>query len=101
MMDAIGREPVYLVDGEPQALDRPVADIFEGELVRVRALVTDQANKASSPLGIGEKRNEVAAFERYVRLAVGGGAARLDVGHVESLVIGAALKPDSELVPHR
>src|SRR6266851_686245 len=102
VMDPVGREPLHSRDVDAHPLQEPLAHIVPA---RFHALLlhigTDGADQPCAPLVCErEDRGEVARVQRHVQLAVHQRSARLDVGYVEKMLVGAARRADVEPFAH-
>ena len=94
MVDMVDREPIHLVDLEPQRPGGKVADIVEAELVEVLPLAWfDRPDQADATL-VRQRENgqEVGFVEFPVQVAVECRARARHVGDVEGLRVGPAGK---------
>src|SRR6516165_9090114 len=92
VVDAIGREPVDLLDFDLEIVDDPPADILE--LERIGMLGAFASHRADQPRtsfsGERKYREEVGLFEIGMEFAVDRWAAGLDVRDIEQVLVGAA-----------
>ena len=102
MMDMVGREPVHFLNFDLEIFDRAILHVFE--LQRIRAIGPLVSHRADQPrlarAGQREHAEEISLIEIDVQLAVDGGAARLDIGDVEDLPVGAAGKAGAHGFAH-
>ena len=102
MVDVIRREPVHAVHVDAEPREDTGADIVPAELV---ALTLGFRSHGAHEPGVTrtlhwEHGEEVGIIERHVELAVHDGAARLHVGDVEQVLVGASRKSDAQDLAH-
>ena len=99
MVHAIGREPVHAVDVDPHPLEHTPADIVPGQvLAPVRGLPRRPAPCRRAEPGPHLQRKdceEIRAVERDVDVAIHHRSARLDIGDVEQVLVGSAVRSRS------
>src|SRR5215469_2861896 len=92
MVDAIGREPVDLLDFDLEIVDDPPADVLEFERISMPGAFApyraDQPRTSFS--GQRKHREEVGLLEIDMEFAIERRAAGLDIRHVEQVLVGAA-----------
>src|SRR6516164_9909132 len=91
VVDAIGREPVDLLDFDLEIVDDPPADILEFQ--RISALGAFASNRADQPRasfsGQRKYREEVGLFEIGMEFAVDRWAGSLNIRDIEQMLVGA------------
>ena len=95
MVDAIGREPVRLVDRHLQVLDRAIAHVLEPQFIAtLGAFAAHRPDQARPALARErEDRQKIGLVEVDVQFAVDRRAGRHDIGDIEKLIVRPAWKP--------
>ncbi len=97
VMNAIGGEPVDLVDHEPNGADCFTADVLDGQcLVLVDTVLAYRSDQARLVRSIGQEQHEFRTFENDGDFAVGLVGLGFHVGDVKQLIIGAAFETGAE-----
>jgi hypothetical protein len=100
VVHVVRREPVYAADVEPQASQDSLAYLGPAELLAfLLGLGPNGADQPDVPFFLErEDADEVALVDRDVQLAIQERPARLHVGDVEQVLVGAARVADAELL---
>ena len=102
VMDAVGGEPVDVLDVNVDPVEDAMGDVVPGDVGSLSfgllgLIVANGAYEADATVVVeGEDGEEVGVVEGDVELAIGDRAARLDVGDVEEVRVLAAREADVE-----
>src|SRR2546423_15430199 len=103
MVDAIGREPVLLLDVELQVLERFSSHVVESEfaVIALGKIANGAHQTHPSPSLEREEKNEVRIFDIDVEIIVHGLARSFYISDIEESGICAARKSYTQLTANR
>ena len=103
VVHVVGREPVHLPDPHFKVIDRPAADIFEFERLRVLGTLVPYSPDQPCAAFAGQRKDgqEIGFVEVDMQFAVERRAGGFDICDVKDLLIGAAGKASAHRLTHQ